>query len=96
MRPVQYAAGHYLSKGAHGNLRFHEWNIQKQCNRNCNKGKSGNQVEYRKELINRIGLEGVEFLEGPHDIQDWSLDDLKEVVWWYKLKLKSITVDGVE
>jgi hypothetical protein len=45
----QYHAGHYLSVGAHPELRFNEDNCHKQCSV-CNNHLSGNQLNYRKEL----------------------------------------------
>ncbi len=58
----QWDASHYKSRGAHPENRFNCLNCWKSCNK-CNRFLSGNIVEYRKELINRIGLERVEKLE---------------------------------
>jgi hypothetical protein len=74
----QYHAGHYLSTGSNPSLRFHEANVHKQCSA-CNNHLSGNIVNYRRELINRIGLEAVEWLEGPHEPKHYTIDDLKEI-----------------
>ena len=46
----QYHAGHYLSVGAHPELRFNELNVNKQC-APCNTHLSGNAVRYRVGLI---------------------------------------------
>ena len=61
----QYHAGHFLSVGARPELRFEELNVHKQC-APCNTHLSGNAVLYRKGLIAKIGIELVEWLEGPH------------------------------
>ena len=61
----QYHAGHYRSVGAMPSLRFNGYNVHKQC-QPCNAHLSGNLIEYRIGLIHRIGLERVEWLEGPH------------------------------
>lgn len=45
----------------------------------CNRHLSGNVVEYRKGLIERIGIERVEWLEGPHPVPKWTVDDLREI-----------------
>ncbi len=58
----QYHAGHYRSVGACPELRFNEDNTHKQCSA-CNSHLSGNILEYRLGLIEKIGLERVEFLE---------------------------------
>lgn len=74
----QFHAGHYLSVGSHPELRFEEDNCHKQKS-SCNNYKSGNQIPYRKYLIRKIGLERVEWLEGPHKPKNYTIDDLKEI-----------------
>ena len=70
-----YQAGHYLSRGARPELRFDLDNIHAQCV-HCNMHKGGNATEYRPRLIERIGLERVERLEGPHPMPRWTREDL--------------------
>ena len=88
-------AGHFLSRGSHPELRFEELNIHKQCVK-CNTAPnlSGQQRSvregYRESLINKIGLEKVEWLEGPHPIPKRTLDDLKGLQELYKLKTKEL------
>jgi len=60
-----WQAGHYLSVGAHPEIRYHPDNINKQCLR-CNVNLSGNQAMYRLGLVAKIGAARVEALEGPH------------------------------
>lgn len=55
-------AGHYMSAGNHGATRFHEDNVHGQCVK-CNNFLSGHLEQYRKHLIDKIGLEKVEALE---------------------------------
>ena len=55
----QWHAGHYRSVGACPELRFNEDNAHKQCSA-CNSHLSGNILEYRLGLIEKIGLERVE------------------------------------
>lgn len=45
---------------------------------------------YRVNLINRIGLERVESLEGPHDPAKYTIDDLKAIKATYKAKLREL------
>lgn len=85
----QYHAGHYLSRGAHPELALDTRNIYKQCSV-CNNHLSGNQIEYRKGLIVRMGLALVEWLEGPHEPMHYSIDDLKAIRDKYRAKLKEI------
>lgn len=85
----QYHAGHYLSVGARPELRFEELNCAKQCSP-CNNYLSGNAVLYRIALINKIGLEAVEWLEGPHEPKKYTIDDLKEIKAYYRSLEKEV------
>lgn len=85
----QYHAGHYLSVGAHPELRFEPLNVWKQC-QPCNTHLSGNLINYRKNLIEKIGLEKVEWLEGHHPIEKLTTEDLKEIIKKYKEKKNEI------
>ena len=80
-------AGHYKSRGAHPALRFNELNIHVQCYR-CNVKLSGNIENYRINLIEKIGLDKVEWLEGPHKPKKYTCAELKEIELMYKSKLK--------
>lgn len=84
----QYHAGHYRTTAAAPELRFNELNVWKQC-APCNNHKHGNITEYRINLVKRIGIELVEWLEGAHSPKKYSIDDLKEIKRIYKEKLKS-------
>ena len=83
----QYHAGHYLSVGSSPALRFEELNVWKQC-APCNNHLSGNAVLYRIGLVNRIGLDAVEWLEGPHPLKRWTIAELREICEQYKLPPK--------
>lgn len=85
----QYHAGHYLSRGAHPELAFSELNNNKQCSK-CNNYLSGNLLNYRVNLIKKIGLDKVEWLEGPHDNVKMSALELWELQKRYKKKLKDL------
>lgn len=84
------SCGHYRTVGAHPELRFHEDNAFKQCWWNCNSNKSGNVIEMRKGMIQRIGVERVEWIEGPHKSQNYTLEDIIEVKNWFRWKKKWI------
>jgi hypothetical protein len=87
----QYHAGHYLAVGSHPELRFNELNNNKQCSV-CNNNLSGNQIEYRKHLIIKIGLDQVEWLEGPHQPRKYTIEEIKAIKDLYKLKLKELKI----
>ena len=90
---LRYDAGHYRTIGAHPELRFSEDNCHKQCHYNCNINRSGNIVEYRINLVNRIGAKRVEELEGPHPIKRYTVDEIIEIRNLYKSKLKQLQQD---
>lgn len=87
---VQYAAGHYRTTQAAPELRFEPLNVHRQCNRNCNMGKSGNLIEYRIGLVERIGADKVAWLEGPHAPKHYSIDDLKAIKALYRNLLREL------
>lgn len=85
----QWHAGHYLSTGARPGLRFNPRNIWKQC-QPCNAHLSGNLINYRINLIARIGLEAVERLESDHEQKKWTIDQLREIRDNYRADLKRL------
>jgi hypothetical protein len=85
----QYHAGHYLSTGARPELRFEPLNVWKQCSA-CNTHLSGNLINYRKELIKRIGQDKVDWLEGPHEGQKYTHDELRDLAASYRAKLREL------
>lgn len=85
----QWHAGHYLSTGARPELRFEPDNVHKQC-QPCNTHLHGNLVLYRLALIEKISLDRVEWLEGPHEPQKWSIDDLKAIKAEYSRKAREL------
>ena len=68
---------------------YQEENSSKQCKR-CNRELSGNIVEYRIRLIDKIGADKLAWLEGPHEPKRYTIDDLKELNALYKRKVKEI------
>lgn len=86
----QWHAGHYRSRGACPELRFNEDNIHKQCSV-CNNHKSGNAIDYRINLIKKIGVERVAFLErNNHPPLKMSVDEIKAQIQLYKAKCKEL------
>lgn len=70
--------GHYRSRGSASHLRFNLLNMHSQCSR-CNRYLSGNIVEYRKELIKRIGVKRVELLENDNIPRKFDIEYLKRI-----------------
>ena len=79
----KYDAGHYRTVGSNPALRFEPLNVWKQCSP-CNTRLSGNLVNYRVELVRRIGVELVDWLEGPHEPKRYTIEDLKALTAHYR------------
>ena len=87
---VVYAAGHFHPT-TYSYLRFNEDNVHLQCNEHCNRQKRGNLSEYRPALINKIGIERVEKLDNDrHKKLDLSIPEIKELIEYYKQKIKDL------
>lgn len=93
-------AGHFLSRGSHPELRFTAMNIHKQCVK-CNtapnlSGQSRTVKEaYRANLIQKIGISNVEWLEGPHIVETRTIEELKEIQAKYSKLTKEMEKDNV-
>lgn len=85
----RWDAGHYRSVGACPELRFEPLNVHRQCVK-CNRNLSGNAVEYRIRLVQRIGADQVAWLEGPHQARKYTIDDLKAIKAEYRAKIKAL------
>lgn len=71
-------AGHYRSVGSAPHMRFYLPNIRLQC-KQCNRDLGGSSVNYRKGLIERIGIERVEQIESMQWTAKWSIEYLKRL-----------------
>jgi hypothetical protein len=85
----QYHAGHFLTTSAHPETRFNELGCHLQCSA-CNTHLSGNISNYRINLINKIGLEYVEWLESYHPLVKLSIDDIKQIKSLFRMKIKHL------
>ncbi|WP_315810407.1 recombination protein NinG [Pseudomonas sp. C9-3] len=85
----QYHAGHYRTVAAFPELRFELLNIHKQC-APCNNHKSGDIVNYRINLVAKIGAERVAWLEGPHEPLKLTIDQIKAITAHYRAKLREL------
>ena len=81
-------ASHYFNANNHWNVRFNEFNVHSSCI-TCNQYLSGNLIEYRKRLINKIGIEQLTLLElEANKTRKFTIEELKEIINKYKLKIK--------
>ena len=85
----KYDAGHYRTVGSNPALRFEPMNCHRQCSP-CNTRLSGNIVNYRIELVKRIGAEAVEWLEGPHEPKKYTVGELKAMTADYREKTREL------
>ena len=85
----QYHAGHYRTVGANPELRFEPLNAWKQC-APCNNHLSGNLINYRISLLQRIGEEKVAWLEGPHEAKKYTVEELKAMTAEYRAKTREL------
>lgn len=83
----QMQAGHYRPTSTSAELRFNEINVHVQCSR-CNTHLSGNLAKYRAALVDKIGVELVEWLEQPHTYERPSIDDLKWLRSYYSRRAR--------
>ncbi len=95
----KYDCGHFKTIGGFPELRFEELNAHKQCKK-CNGG-AGNfskkdttvSKEYRVNLIEKIGLDKVEWIEGPHEPKKYNCEELKQIEQHYKNKLNMLKLN---
>ncbi|CAI8819718.1 Bacteriophage lambda NinG family protein [Pseudomonas sp. IT-P100] len=85
----QWHAGHYRTVGGNPELRFEPLNVWRQC-APCNNHQSGNVVNYRIELVRRIGADKVEWLEGPHDPKRYTIEEIKAIKAEYRAKTREL------
>lgn len=85
----QWHAGHYRTVGGNPELRFEPLNVWRQC-APCNNHKSGDIVNYRLELVKRIGADKVDWLEGPHEPQRYTIEQLQAIKAKYRAKTREL------
>jgi hypothetical protein len=87
MHTGQLHAGHYRSVGSEPALRFEPDNVHLQC-APCNTHLSGNLIPYRVNLIAKIGLERVEWLEGKHPPMKYTVAQIQELKQFYRAEIR--------
>jgi len=74
----QRHASHYRSVGAASQLRYCTANVHASC-QTCNRHLSGNILEYRINLIEKIGLEKVEEMENNNEVRKYDPEYLRRL-----------------
>jgi hypothetical protein len=90
----QYHAGHYRSVGSAPHLRFNELNCHRQCSV-CNNHLSGNQLEYRRGLIAKLGIKAVEQLEADQEPKHYTIEEIQAIKVKYKVLTKQLLEKGI-
>jgi hypothetical protein len=93
-RPLDWSgnavdAGHYRSTGAASHLRFNEANCHAQS-KHDNQFLAGNAVDYRINLVRRIGLPAVLALEADNAPHKWQRDELIAIKATYAAKTRAL------
>jgi len=73
----QWHGSHFRPAGNNKAVALNLWNIHKSCSE-CNNHKSGNLVDYQDKLINKIGLDKVEWLKSQTHAYKFDVDYLKK------------------
>jgi hypothetical protein len=77
-------ACHYRSRGAASHLRLDPLNIHKGCTWCNTNTTSDTGLNFRQNLISRIGKDEVEWLDSNNDLKKWTIDDCRLVRDQYK------------
>jgi hypothetical protein len=89
-KPLKTNAGHFLNANNHWNVRFNELNVHLQCE-HCNTYLSGNLINYRENLLKKIGEEEFNLLSlEAKKTRKFTAQELKEIIATYKQKIKEL------
>ena len=81
-------AGHFIPRGSYSDTMFDEFNVNCQCPM-CNVFKHGNLGEYALRLEDKYGRAKVDELRARGRIvKKWKVDELEELIRYYKGKLE--------
>jgi hypothetical protein len=81
---VQMNAGHYIPQKNSSCLRFNEYNVHGECISD-NGFNEFHLINYRKNLINKVGQEMVDWLEdNQRTVKKWTRSELEEIIEKYK------------
>lgn len=92
----QWDCGHFKTVGGFPELRFVELNAYRQC-KSCNAGsaKHGAKAKtvgekYEANLIEKIGQEAVDWLNGPHEMTRYRREDYIRIRDEYRAKTRAL------
>jgi len=89
-KPLKENAGHFYNANNHWSVRFNEANVHLQCE-HCNTYLSGNLLNYRENLLKKIGITEFELLSvKAMKTRKFTKDELKEIIATYKKKIKEM------
>jgi len=89
--PKKENAGHFWNANNHWSVRFDERNVHLQCE-HCNTYLSGNLINYRENLLKKIGKDEYYNLEQESNkTRKFTIDEVKEIIAAYKQKIKDAT-----
>jgi hypothetical protein len=89
----QWHAGHYRSVGSEPSLRFEPDNVHLQC-APCNTHLSGNLIPYRVNLIKKIGLDRVEWLESAHEPKKYLIAEIVQMKAFYRAEVRRLSKEA--
>lgn len=85
----QWDGGHYMSAEYYAAVKFNTLNIHKQCS-HCNDWNNANIANYRVKLIEKIGLEKVEWLESQKQPTKYTADYLNRLIKIIRKKIRKL------
>jgi hypothetical protein len=89
-KPLKKNSGHFYNANNHWNVRFNELNVHLQCE-HCNTYLSGNLINYRENLLKKIGEEEFNLLSvEAKKTRKFTAQELKEIIATYKQKIKEL------
>jgi len=89
-QPLKKNAGHFYNANNHYNVRFDERNVHLQCE-HCNTFLSGSLINYRENLIKKIGIKEFEQLSLiANETRKFTIKEVKEIAEKYKNLNKNI------
>ena len=94
-KPNSYDAGHFRSVGSAAHMRFVEDQVHGQCKK-CNRYLAGNVVEYRKRLLERIGLERLEQIENDNVLRKYTKEALIEIARYYNEQARQLNKESLD
>lgn len=87
--PLEFHACHFQSVGSKPELQFHEGNCHLGCS-HCNMFAAQGDTQYRANLVKKVGIETVEYLENFNSTIRWDAEEVEEIRVYYREKTKEL------